>query len=297
MTVYQDQIWFKSQCAEFENQTLRYLRPFERDDLKVALVDALVPTDGAIYITDNVTSAPHIKLHPEFYGGYYYRPEYISRRPFKLFNCFINRLCPNRQSWFYQFVRNGILDKGNVSFLADISRSAYRNYPNPTAANDVVFALYNQLFQAEHAQMRFKIPFSNFVGDLDQAIVDTKISLVLETYFDNPNISFSEKIFRALQLPRPFVMYNCPGAVAVLRNYGFDVWDDWADHRYDDVSDDRAREQMILSQIIEFDNVNFTTEDLDGFETRAIHNQNLLAQLKQKWPQRLKCVVDEIQSK
>ena len=246
------------------------------------------------YITDNVMPAHHIPLHPEFYGAYCYEPEYQAQPPSRLFNCFINRICPNRQAWFYQFIRHDLLDKGNVSFLVGTSRAPFDVYKDPVSANDAVFETCNHIFQEEHDRIREKVPFCNFTVDLDQAIVDTKISLVLETYFDNPNISFSEKTFRALQLPRPLVMFNYPGAISVLRDYGFDVWDDIVDHGYDSISDDRRREQMILGEIMRFGPIEFSNSQLENFETKAMSNRLLLQTLKEKWPERLKSVIETI---
>ena len=141
--------------------------------------------------------------------------------------------------------------------------------------------------------MRDRVPFQNFDGDLDQIIVDSKISLVIETYFDrNEVITFSEKIFRALQLPRPFLLYSALGAVDFLKSQGFDVYDDVVDHSYDNKPDDIQRQIKILNQLEKSFDLVYTNETLIEYECRAEHNRQLLKKFKQAWPARLEKTFD-----
>jgi len=284
--VYTDQIWHKSQCRTFEQDTYAL---FRQTGIPVRLVDAVdVATLTRRVITDNVVNRPHIGLYPEFWGSFSYQSEYNSRPPVRLFNCFMNRACTTRQSWFYQFVRRNLLHVGWISFLLD-----YRKLPPGVVSKQDLYEYnYNQgysIFEAEHNLMRDRVPFCNFEGDLDQVVVDSCISLVIETYFDWPDtIAFSEKIFRALQLPRPIILYSMPGSVEVLRKYGFDVWDDIIDHAYDVEPDQIQRQIKILDQLCQLRNLTYTDQQLKEFELRAQHNRDLLQKFKSQWPDKLK---------
>lgn len=289
----EDPIFSESRWYESELETYQCLRPFENAGVKIKLADPVVLSDAAIWITDSVIPTDHVALHPEYWGIYSYTPIYQNRLPVRLFNCFINRICPNRQSWFYQFVRNDLLSKGYVSFRVSTNRTPYKNL-DPISANDAVFNFCNHIFQQEHNQMRQQVPFCNFTGSLDQVIVDSKISLVLETCHDNPNIFFTEKTFRALQLPRPFVIFAYPGAISILRNYGFEVWDDLVDNRYDTIIDHRAREKMILNEVKRFDQIEYDERTLAIFEAKAQYNRSLLTRLRIRWPGRLKSVIQAL---
>lgn len=292
--VYQDQIWHKSKCREFESSILKL---FKSKNVPVMLVDAvdIANLTGTI-VTDNILNRPHVGLYPEYWGSFSYNPTYISRPPTKLFNCFINRVCLTRQSWFYQFVRRDLLNKGSISFLLD-----YRTMPNGIVTkqelNDYIFNLGNQIFQAEHEQMKNHVPFCNFDElNLDQVIVDSCISVVIETYFDfSDTIAFSEKIFRALQLPRPFLLFSMPGSIAALKNYGFDIWEDIIDHSYDNEVNPIQRQILILDQLCKLQNISYNSKQLAEFDTRAQYNQNLLNKFRQEWPQKLKTVLEQLQ--
>lgn len=287
MTVYTDQIWNKSNCRALERSAIIEIR---RHGGYPYLIDAVsVQKQYRRLVTDNITTIDHIALYPEFWGTFSYQSDYINRAPTQVFNCFMNRVCMTRQSWFYQFVRRDLLKYGSISFLLD-ARSPPRGlqlYENNFQGNEI--------FAAEHEVMRSSVPFCNFDGDLDQVIVDTQISLVIETYFDWPNtIAFSEKIFRALQLPRPFMLFAAPGSVAALKKYGFDVWDDVVDHNYDIEPHPIARQVKILDQLCAWKDRKFNM-DLLAMEQRAQHNRALLAQFRTAWPNRLKTALNLLQ--
>jgi hypothetical protein len=290
--VYADQIWSKSQCRSFERDTYKL---FRQKGIPIRLVDAVdVATLTSPVVTDNVVNGPHIGLYPEFWGSFSYQSEYKSQRPTRLFNCFMNRACTTRQSWFYQFVRRNLLHAGWVSFLLD-----YRKLPPGVSSKQDLYEYnYNQgydIFEAEHNLMQHRVPFCNFEGDLDQVIVDSCISLVIETYFDWPDtIAFSEKIFRALQLPRPVILYSMPGSVEVLRKHGFDMWDDIVDHAYDAETDQIQRQIQILDQLCQLRELTYTDQQLEEFEFRAKHNRDLLQKFRLQWPDKLKNVLVQL---
>jgi hypothetical protein len=285
-SVYTDQIWHKSQCRKFEQDTYAL---FRQKGIPIRLIDAVdVNSLTDVMVTDNVINRPHVGLYPEFWGSFSYQSEYQPQHPTRLFNCFMNRTCTTRQSWFYQFVRRNLLHAGWVSFLLD-----YRKLPPGVVSKQDLYEYnYNQgydIFEAEHNLMRDHVPFCNFAGDLDQVIINSCISLVIETYFDWPDtIAFSEKIFRALQLPRPVILYCMPGSVEVLRKYGFDVWDDIIDHAYDSEPNQIQRQIQILDQLCCLRDLSYTNQQLEDFEIRAQHNRDLLQKFKSQWPDKLK---------
>jgi hypothetical protein len=146
------------------------------------------------------------------------------------------------------------------------------------------FITHCAIFAAEHEFLKKIVPYKNFNTDsLSQLIIDSKFSIVLETYHDNNNfITLSEKIFRCLKLPRPWVMHAQQGAVAYVRNMGFDVLDDIVDHSYDDIEFTIDRQVAILDQCEKLILI-----DLDKYSNRlseaASHNCELLNAFYSKW--------------
>jgi hypothetical protein len=210
-------------------------------------------------------------------------------KPRHAYNCFINRMDPTRQSWLYQLIRRNLFDLGLVSFNMDISRHVslgqYLNTAQPLEIFDDQFEKHCKIFQTEHDYIRSKIPFRNFDdSNLNNVIMQTKFSLVLETYFDdNRYITYSEKIFRCLKLPRPWLMFAMKGAVSALESMGFDVLRDVVDHSYDSIDFCIDRQVAILDLCQHMINIEYTPALQQRLQQSAQHNQLLLDQLKQSW--------------
>jgi hypothetical protein len=219
-----------------------------------------------------------------WYGLYSGSIQVDPQKPTKKFNCLINRMDPIRQSWFYQLIRRNLLDQGLVSFNMDIRSHTVDNQfdpgDDPLTVFEQQFQRYLQIFQPEHELSKTMVPYRNFDCDPQTAIMQTEFSIVLETSFDrNEVITFSEKIFRCLKLPRPWVMFAMKNAVAYLKNLGFDVLDDLVDHAYDSIEFAIDRQVAILDQCQIMCQRELTTNDIKRCEQAAQHNQNLLEKM------------------
>ena len=241
------------------NQNFGFPYVFAKDGKALAcrLVDLVEPAD--IVITDNhplqPTAGKRISVLPEFWGQWHFEPEYEDRNSSISYNCFMNRERGDRDRVFALLKQRNILDKGLVSYLD-------RDY-------DTV----------------------NSHGTLEQCIIDTNVSLILETYTRDEAIVFSEKIFRALQLPRPWLLYCSPFSIELLRSHGFDVLDDMVNTEYDTEKNHWMRLDIILDQLEAFIDRQYTPNDYQRFKQAAKHNQQLLASLLHSWPEKLKTVM------
>ena len=216
-----------------------------------------------------------------YYAIYAGEAQTESQIPIKKFNCFSNRMDPIRQSWFYQLIRRGVFDQGYVSFNMDISRHIEMRQYDPMVTAEQVFEnqfkQYLEIFAPEHELAKKIVPYLNFTQDLQKVIMQTEFSVVLETYFDNNQmITFSEKIFRCLKLPRPWLLFAMKNAVAHLRDIGFDVLDDLVNHDYDSVEFTIERQIMLLDQIELMCKKTLTTAQIARCQQAADHNQALL---------------------
>ena len=224
--------------------------------LSCRLVDIVEFAD--ITVTDNHSLVPVTgKVHsvlPEFWGQWKYTPEYIDRNATIGYNCFMNRERGDRDRMFKRLQKRKILTHGFVSYLAQ--------------GYDTV----------------------NPHGTLEQCTIDSNISVVMETYTLDTKIVFSEKIFRALQLPRPWLLYCSPHSIELLKTHGFDVLEDYVDIAYDTITNHWNRMDAILDQLRTFINKKYTRRDYERFEQAATHNQQLLAQFAMDWPIRLECI-------
>jgi len=239
------------------------------------------------------------EFSPSWYGIYAGDVAIEEITPIKNFNCFIKRMDPIRQSWFYQLIRRNILDQGYVSFMMDIFIAVQMGQFSPTTslieAFESQFKSHLAIFAPEHEFIKNQVPYRNFddsVG-LNKIIMQSKFSIVLETCFDrNDSITYSEKIFRCLKLPRPWLVFSMKGAVQHLRDIGFDVLDDLVDHSYDNIDFEIDRQVAILDTVQELSKLEFTPAVLDRLNTAARHNQEKLNTFFNTWHKDIDVAVD-----
>jgi hypothetical protein len=242
-------------------------------------------SDRGILVTNNwlapgqLDESRYQQFSSSWYGLYAGTVEPQSVAPEKKFNCFINRMDPIRQSWLYQLIRRGLFDQGLISFNMDISRlgpSALTSTPQEMFQQQ--FQDHLQIFSQEHDVAKQIVPYRNFDCDLETAIMRTEFSIVLETHFDRNNIiTFSEKIFRCMKLPRPWVLFAMKNAVAYLRDLGFDVLDDLVNHNYDSIDFAMDRQAALLDQIDIMCRQPLTPAEICRCQSAAEHNQKLLS--------------------
>jgi hypothetical protein len=278
------------------SQSIREIKYVEhKKSIDLYIINAVDPVafqdqKTTVLVTNNcinkdVLDSKYYEQFPQSWYGMYAGNVAINHVvPTKDFNCFINRMDPIRQSWLYQLIRCGIFNQGYVSFHMDISRHILykqcRQDALPLEVFDQQFQEQLNIFKSEHQFIRPQVPYCNFDStvELNQLIMDSKFSIVLETVFHcNEVITFSEKIFRCLKLPRPWVLFAMQGAVQELRNMGFDVLDDIVDHSYDTIEFGIERQTKILNISQKLCKIQFTPGLIKRMEIAASKNQELLS--------------------
>jgi hypothetical protein len=247
-------------------------------DRKAVLISSTVYRNSRKTLTESYFT----QLAPAAYSWYYkdYNQTFNNITPVKDFSCFIGRMDPSRQGWFYQLIRRNLLPHGFVSFLMNNKRLAEFSDLTPAQTFEQQYQKYMTIFADEHAIAKDIVPYQNFDknADLDELIMQSRFNIVLETYFDNNDqLTFTEKIIRSLRLPRPWLLFSSQHAVKYLRDWGFDVLDDLVDHdRYDNIEFNIHRQTVILDmaqELLDFD----TVKHWDRLHAASQHN---LAQLK-----------------
>jgi hypothetical protein len=260
-------------------------------------------TDKDFIITDNFPlvelTCQRISLIPEYWGLYSCNLSFQNRPATHGYSCFMNRISGDRSQVFYELIRRNILDQGLVSFNC----WWFGNDPE-TITKDYAINNYNRQYEqaemfeyaAEHQQGLELIPFCSFNEDagVAQAIIDSNINLIHETCVADDHITFSEKLFKSLQLPRPWLLHASPGSIKLLKGHGFDVLDDYVDTAYDNIVEHSHRLLKILDQLETFVDRKYTEQDYQRFEQAAEHNQALLNKFEQAWPDKINTTFDEI---
>jgi len=287
---------FVASVQNSENYGYPYI--YSRDSIQVncRLVDSVFFTDpdswnsqSTVTITDNYPLLPVagklISALPEVWSIWHFKPTYIDRPATQGYNCFMNRPRGDRSIVFYELIKRDILNKGIVSYNCSLE-----DYEQEYVKAD----LYK--YEPQHTVGQTLVPYNTVEphGTLEQCIIDSNISVILETYTSDSHVVFSEKIFRALQLPRPWLLYCSPGSVKLLKNHGFDVLDDYVDIDYDNIIKHGHRLDKILDQLEIFIDRKYTDKDYARFNQAAIHNQNLLLKFEKTWPAKFDSILNKI---
>jgi hypothetical protein len=238
-------------------------------------------------ITDNIPlrrmTGTMLSVIPEFWHIWRFDPAYVNRPATWAYNCFMNRPRGDRSIVFYELIRRNILDQGLVSFNVD-----------PNGYDQQFEQLGLAKYTREHELGSQLIPYNNLAHSLDQCIIDSRVSLVMETYSGDSHLVFSEKIFRCLQIPRPWLLFCSPGAVSALKAYGFDVLDEYVDHGYDSLPLAHQRLNHLIRQLEDFVDRQYSDTDYKRFQQAAQHNRQRLDELAGDWPARLSQVLQQV---
>jgi hypothetical protein len=272
---------------------------FNRNNQRVncRLVDSVFITDpdlwgrtNSIIITDNYPIKPVqgklILLIPEFWSIWRFDPVYRDRPARLGYNCFMNRARGDRNTTFYELIRRNILSQGLVIYNCSMAELDLQ-YTQAELQN----------YSKEHQVAKSLTPYNTVElhGPLEQCIIDSNISLILETYTSDSHIVFSEKLFRCLQMPRPWLLYCSPGSISLLKQHGFDVLDDVVDTEYDRIDCHVDRLMSIINQLETFIDREYTDSEYERFYKSSTHNQQLLQQLEHAWPNKFADLTQQIQ--
>lgn len=86
--------------------------------------------------------------------------------------------------------------------------------------------------------------------------LNSYFQLVTETTPDNSRYPFiTEKSLKPFAMMQPFIQYGPKDNVKNLKLYGFEIFDKWIDHSYDDEDDDIIRLQMVLKEFDRLQNI------------------------------------------
>jgi hypothetical protein len=247
----------------------------------------------AIIITDNFLSLEDLECvkfysNPEMIGVFAVTDSFVTpQRRTKKYNCFMNRIESSRQSWFYFLHIHGLLDQGYVSFLL----TQLSDYSTLTGKE--LFSYIHKTYQLDqlghfekaYQELKDMVPYRNFdpTANLDDLILDSKYSLILESYAANDindRWSFSEKSFRTLQLPSLPLFFGQPNAVKKLESLGLIIGVDHSEFEHLPWYD---RQRELLNILIE------DTIDLDEtvLYNQCMHNRDVMNNLL------LKCQQDD----
>lgn len=258
-----------------------------------------------VVITDNKVNVPTqykvFQLPTSYFGIYNYEPGNLEWKPSRRFNFSVNRLDMKRVLLFLELWHRCMLNP-------DAATLDYINFNcwDWAGNNDTVEGLqenfsryweqldqrYQKVYKRAFDSLVGQLPFRNHNLSHEESHVSAWINVVMETYSSESVIALSEKSFRAMCLPVPWILYCGKHAISYLHSMGFDVMRDVIEHRYDGIIENKTAAFGDKMVDFIFEGADFADKHKDAetseLKARCVqaadHNRQLLKTFAQQWP-------------
>jgi hypothetical protein len=140
-------------------------------------------------------------------------------------------------------IEKNLIEHSQISILHQDQNFMLRSY----VCND-----YN--LQPNNIEQLTNIDQNNFSSDSSACyhandLIDTDISIVLETVASDTKIHLTEKTLRPIACGHPFILLAGPGSLKYLKSYGFKTFSPWINESYDDEPNINKRMQLIVAEM------------------------------------------------
>jgi hypothetical protein len=258
-----------------------------------------------VVVTDNYVTSPTLypvlQLPSSWFGIYAYQPKLTDYNPTRRFNFPVNRIDSKRLLLMLEiaarsdkFPNRDTLDWINFncwSWEGDNSTAEGRQ----ESFSKVYQALepqYRDVYEETYQRLLPDMPFRNHDMDMETVHLSAYVNMIVETYSSDTSIALSEKTFRALTTPAPWLLYAGKYAVAYLESLGFDTLNDIVNHGYDVISENKtAAYGDKLVEWVHCGNDTFTRlSEMDRTQLRhrcavaSRQNQTVLKRMRSQWP-------------
>lgn len=279
------------------------------DDFSTCSTDYSTPLPylfdrNTVVITDNHVTVPtQYQIHQvpsSFFGIYQHEPQQAVWQPDRRFNFSVNRLDTKRMLLMLELW-------SRCRFNPELATLDYINFNcwtwgGDNASPEGLRANFQQQWQnlddhhrevygETYEDLVHRMPLLNHALTHEQSHVRAWVNVVMETYSSDTTVAVSEKMFRALCLPVPWIVYSGKHTVAYLHSLGFDVQRDVIEHRYDGMIENKtaAYGDKMVDFIFEgSDFVSNNDQQTEHLKARcqqaAEFNQQHLRNFARQWP-------------
>lgn len=251
-----------------------------------------------LVITDNYVASPSvysIMNLPRSFFGIYSHTKIDPWQPDRLFSFSVNRIDDRRFRLMLELAKRTHLPEGYINFNCQ-DYSYDPRVPTTEELRECFSLRWPNLssedmtkYQSVYDMLEPLMPYKNYELDHEDMHYRSRCNMIVESYGSDTTAAFSEKIFRALQVPAPWTLYGGHYAVAYLESLGFDCMSDIINHNhYDQLKEIEDKARIFIWFSLKWARESLA-QDVSQLEDRcrsaATHNQRMLAAYRQTWPQ------------
>jgi hypothetical protein len=262
---------------------------------------------NTIVITDNLINCPTqyrvARLPDSFFGIYCHSPSQSIWNPQRRFNFAVNRIDNKRLLLFLELIQRAHLqgchdttDYMNFNCWSwqgknDSVEALQENFRREFNTLENIAQGYHKTYGETFRQWQDRMPLRNHDLDHETVHVSAWLNITPETYSSDNVIALSEKTFRVLCRPAPWMLYSGRHTIARLTSLGFDVLQDVIAHRYDSMIENhtaRYGDKMVdfifeaADSVESMMDMKFSDLQIRCAEA-AKHNREVLTEMRSKW--------------
>jgi hypothetical protein len=264
-----------------------------------------LPTTGIKFITDNAKlNSGHFCYFPHHEANYRHlhatEKKYVRHvnphQRSKKFTC-LNRTDKGFRKlfagslWYHGVVADGHFSYSGIRYqkeYQEVTQDPVRWWDNCWEDSKAIMDNFDLL-----------VPFStDALSDpqhLDQTLIDHRFytdaywNYVTESQFNRDTVRVTEKTFKPILNLQPFIIVGSAGSLKLLRDLGYQTFDEWIDEDYDQIKDDEERMRVCFEMAYELADMSHTKHIAMMKEMMPIlaHNQQVLLGTKRERYERL----------
>jgi hypothetical protein len=193
----------------------------------------------------------------------------------KIFLCYNNRTAPHRCQLVSLMNKHNMLSNSFVSLNVENAKF--------TLENDIFLTSEKKKEFLDHLPSNNLIiePWNSSIHERSEYIKYARhhtrslFSIVTETHWYEPELSFTEKIYRPLSFGHPFIVVGKAGYLKKLREFGFQTFNDSIDEKYDTIENPHQRIQAIISVMKKIYNMSEIERTKLWYSMNEVANFNL----------------------
>ena len=272
------------------------------DDVRSATHDYETDTPylfdrNTLVITDNYFGSPtqfQVFRLPHSFFGIYAHDQQVEWKPDREYCFSVNRLDDRRFKLMLELGKRAHLSQGYVNFNCQIKYFRLPQVPDHAELQANFEQYWSHLgpddadrYRSSFDMLRQLMPYRNYEQTHEQIHAMSRCNMIVESYGSDTTVAFSEKIFRALQVPVPWTVYAGHYAVAYLESMGFDCMSDIINHNhYDQLKEIEDKIRIFIWFSLKFARESSQLDQPElakRCQQAADHNQNLLQQYQHTW--------------
>lgn len=207
----------------------------------------------------------HIQLSTKR-NDLHYKFNYFIGAKQKTFLCFNRILRAHRIALLGLLYERNLVDGAYYSFFQDLRWDGRGSHWSEWIQHELSTSLRDRVtYSLKQQEHKFPLLLNNGDGSNTNSVLHSDIELyrnsyfslitetfffkILNNYWDESSVFFSEKVFKPIACRHPFIIVSRPRSLEYLRKMGYKTFHPFINESYDSIDDDEVRLNAIVDEV------------------------------------------------